>query len=486
MAGFVTEGLTFDDVSLLPSYSEVLPKDVDTRTRLTRRITLSVPFVSAAMDTVTESRLATALAQEGGIGIIHKNLTVEEQTAEVERVKRSAHGVIFDPITLSPSQTIREAKQIMKQHHISGLPIIESDGRLVGIITKRDLRFLEDSDVEVSEVMTKKSLVTAPPDTTIDEARKILHKRRVEKLLLVDEEGKLRGLITKKDIDKMAAYPQACRGEKGRLRVGAAVGPFEFERVEALIEKGCDVIVIDTAHGHTKNVIETVRQMKKRYDVDVIAGNVATEEGVRALVDAGADAVKVGVGPGSACTTRIVAGVGVPQLSAVMTCAAEAKRHDVPLIADGGIRHPGDIVKALAAGADSVMLGNLLAGTDESPAQVVIYEGRRLKVYRGMGSLDAMLRGSASRYGQEGVTPSKLVPEGIEGLVPLRGTLSDVVAELVGGLRSGMGYCGARTIEDLHRKATFVRLTPAAQRESAPHNIIITKGSSWMTENRPS
>lgn len=483
MVRIVPEGLTFDDVSLLPNYSEVLPKDVDTHTKLTQRITLSVPFVSAAMDTVTGSRLATALAQEGGIGIIHRNSPVEEQAVEVERVKRSAHGVIFDPITLSPKQTIREAKQIMRHHRISGLPIVESDGGLVGIITKRDLRFLEDSDVQVSEVMTKKNLVTAPPDTTIGEAREILHRRRVEKLLLVDDTGKLCGLITKKDIDKMAAYPQACRGEKGRLRVGAAIGPFEFERAEALLEKGCDVLVIDTAHGYTKNVIRTLKELKKRYDVDVIAGNVVTEEGVRALIDVGADAVKVGVGPGSACTTRIVAGVGMPQLSAIIECAAEAKRHNIPLIADGGIRHPGDIVKALAAGANAVMLGNLFAGTDESLAQVVIYEGRRLKAYRGMGSLDAMMSGSASRYGQETVAPSKLIPEGIEGLVPLRGTLSEVVAELVGGLRSGMGYCGAETIEELHQKAIFIRLSTAAQRESAPHDIIVTKGSSWMTEH---
>ncbi|MCX7702599.1 MAG: IMP dehydrogenase, partial [Planctomycetota bacterium] len=450
MAKFAApDGLTFDDVSLLPQYSEVLPKDVDTSVQLTPSIRLSIPLISAAMDTVTESRLATALAQEGGIGIIHKNLSVEQQAAEVERVKRSVHGVIFDPITLLPDRTVRDAKRIMQEHQISGLPVVSRSGRLVGIITRRDLRFLEDSDLKVSMVMTKRQLVTAPPDTTIEEARKILHSRRVEKLLLVDKDGKLRGLITMRDINNIEAYPYACRDSAGRLRVGAAVGPFEFDRAEELVSKGCDLLVIDTAHGHTKNVIETVKQLKTRLKVEVVAGNVATEEGVEALAEAGADAVKVGVGPGSACTTRIVAGVGAPQLSAVFNCALYARKRKISLIADGGIRYSGDIVKALAAGAHAVMLGNLFASTDESPGQIVIYEGRRFKTYRGMGSLDAMLRGSASRYGKEGIPPSKLVAEGIEGLVPLRGSLSELVSQLVGGLRSGMGYCGAKNLEEL-------------------------------------
>jgi len=482
MARFAQEGLTFDDVSLQPCYSEVLPKDADTSVQLTPSIRLSIPLVSAAMDTVTESRLATALAQEGGIGIIHKNLSIEQQAAEVEHVKRSVHGVILDPITLLPDRSIRDAKRIMQEHQISGLPVVNRRGKLVGIITRRDLRFLEDSDVKVSDVMTKRHLVTAPPNTTIEEARKILHCRRVEKLLLVDKDGTLRGLITMKDINNMEAYPQACRDGAGRLRVGAAIGPFELERAEALVSKGCDLLVIDTAHGHTKNVIETVKQLKAKLNVDVVAGNVATEEGVKALADAGADIVKVGVGPGSACTTRIVTGVGTPQLSTLFECASYARKRGIKIIADGGIRCSGDIVKALAAGAHAVMLGNLLASTDESPGMVVIYEGRRFKTYRGMGSLEAMMRGSASRYGKEGIPPSKLVPEGVEGLVPLRGSLSELVTQLIGGLRSGMGYCGAKDLEELHQKAVFVKLTTASQRESLPHDIIITKGSPWMTE----
>ena len=476
MAEFAGEGLAFDDVMLVPRYSDVLPREVNTSTKLTRRITLSLPLVSAAMDTVTESRLATALAQEGGIGIIHRNMSIEEQAREVEKVKRSAHGVIPDPVTLSPKQTVAEAKRIMQEQGITGLPVVESDGKLVGIITQRDLRFLDNLDVAVEKVMTKEKLVTAPPNTTLEEAKRILQKNKVEKLLLIDEKQRLRGLITIKDIDKMEAYPKAVRDEQGRLRVGAAVGPHDYERAEALVAAGCDVLVVDTAHGHTKNVLETVRELKKRLDVDVIAGNVATEEGAEALIEAGVDAVKVGVGPGSICTTRLVAGVGVPQLSAIVECAKAAHRRGVPLIADGGIRNSGDVVKALAAGASSVMVGNLFASTDESPGQVVVYEGRRFKVYRGMGSLDAMLKGAASRYRQEGLPPSKLVPEGIEGLVPLRGSLSEVVNQLVGGLRSGMGYLGAATIEELWEKARFVRITPAGQRESRPHDIVITKG----------
>jgi len=476
VAEIAGEGLAFDDVLLVPRFSEILPREADTSTHLTRRIRLSVPLVSAAMDTVTESRLATALAQEGGIGIIHRNMSIEEQANEVEKVKRSAHGVIPDPVTLSPKQSVAEAKRIMQEQGITGLPVVEPNGKLVGIITQRDLRFLDDLDVAVERVMTKKNLVTAPPDTTLEAAKRILQQNKVEKLLLVDGSGRLRGLITIKDIDKMEAYPEAARDEQGRLRVGAAVGPHDYERAEALVEAGVDVLVVDTAHGHTKNVVETVRELKRRLDVDVVAGNVATREGAEALIEAGADAVKVGVGPGSVCTTRVVAGVGVPQLTAVMECAVAAQKARIPLIADGGIRNSGDVVKALAAGASSVMVGNLFASTDESPGQVVMYEGRRFKVYRGMGSVDAMLKGAASRYAQQGIPPTKLVPEGIEGLVPLRGPLSEVVAQLVGGLRSGMGYLGASSISELWKRARFVRITPAGQRESRPHDVVVTKG----------
>lgn len=470
------EAFAFDDVLLVPCYSEVLPRDVEISTNLTRNIRLSLPILSAAMDTVTESRLATALAQEGGIGIIHRNMSIEEQAQEVEKVKRSAHGVIPDPVTLSPNQTVAEAKRIMQEQGITGLPVVASDGKLVGIITQRDLRFLDDLDVAVEKVMTKRNLITAPPDTNLEAAKKILQANKVEKLLLVDENGKLCGLITIKDIDKMEAYPKAVRDDHGRLRVGAAIGPEDYERAEALVEAGCDVLVVDTAHGHTKNVLETVRELKRRFDVDVVAGNVATADGAEALIRSGADAVKVGVGPGSVCTTRVVAGVGVPQLTAIAECATVAQKEGVPVIADGGIRNSGDVVKALAAGASSVMLGNLFASTDESPGQVVMYEGRRFKVYRGMGSLDAMLKGSASRYAQQGLPPSKLVPEGIEGLVPLRGPLSEVVAQIVGGLRSGMGYIGAANLNELWQKAKFVRITAAGQRESRPHDIVLTKG----------
>ncbi len=476
MAEFLGEALAFDDVILVPRHSEILPREADVSTTLSRNIRLSIPLVSAAMDTVTEAALATALAQEGGIGIIHKNLSVEEQAREVEKVKRSAHGVISDPVTLSPDQTIRDAKRIMQQQNITGLPVVEPDGRLVGIITQRDLRFFDVLDAKVSEVMTKGKLVKASPATTLEEAKRILQKNKVEKLLLVGDDGRLCGLITIKDIDKMEAYPHAARDGHGRLRVGAAVGPFEFDRVDALVAKGCDVIVVDTAHGHSRNVIETVREIKKRTAVEVIAGNVATGEGVRALAEAGADGVKVGVGPGSVCTTRVVAGVGVPQFTAVMECAREAEKHGIPIIADGGVRNSGDVVKALAAGASSVMLGNLFASCDESPAQVVIYEGRRFKVYRGMGSVDAMLKGASSRYAQEGLPASKMVPEGIEGFVPLRGPVSELVTQLAGGVRSGMGYTGAADLVELRRRAVFLRVTPAGQRESRPHDVVVTKG----------
>ncbi|MFH1423190.1 MAG: IMP dehydrogenase [Planctomycetota bacterium] len=472
----IGEGLTFDDVLLLPSYSEVLPRDVDVRAKLTDKIFLNIPVLSAAMDTVTESRLATALAQEGGLGVIHKNMSIEKQSSEVEKVKRSEHGVIFDPITLSPDETIGRAKEIMRENNISGLPIVDEKKRVVGILTRRDLRFQEENSTKVSYVMTKDQLVTASPNTTLEQAKKILHKNKIEKLLLLDDSRILRGLITIKDITKMEQFPNAARDERGRLRVGAAVSPQEYERIESLLKSGCDVIVVDTAHGHSKKVIETVKEIKKKYKAPVIAGNIATAEAAKELSKAGADAIKVGIGPGSICTTRIVAGVGVPQLTALFECAKEAKKYKTYIIADGGVRHSGDITKAVAAGAHMIMIGSLLAGVDESPGEVVIFQGRRLKTYRGMGSLGAMVEGSKVRYNQSDINEvTKLVPEGVEAQVPLRGPLASIVYQLVGGLRAGMGYCGAKNIEALRKKGRFLRITHAGLVESFPHDVSVTK-----------
>lgn len=470
--------LTFDDVLLVPLHSEVLPSEVDTTSRLTRNIRLNIPIVSAAMDTVTEARLAIALAREGGIGVIHKNMSIEQQALEVDRVKRSESGMISNPFTLKPDSTVREALELMARYKISGVPITDDNGILVGILTNRDLRFLERTDVKVSEVMTRENLITVPVGTTLEEAKKVLHKNRIEKLPVVDSDFRLKGLITVKDIKKKMEFPNACKDAKGRLRVAAAIGVAKDtdERVKTLVEAGVDALVVDSAHGHSKAVIATVERVKTNYpEVDLIAGNVVTSEGARALISAGADAIKVGVGPGSICTTRVVAGVGVPQVTAIMNCFSVCQEYDIPLIADGGVKYSGDITKALASGADCVMIGSLFAGTEESPGELVLYEGRSYKVYRAMGSLSAMREGSRDRYFQEGAQPHKLVPEGIEGRVPYRGPLSATVFQLVGGLRAGMGYCGARTIGELRSKARFVRITHAGLIESHPHDVSITK-----------
>jgi IMP dehydrogenase len=492
----ISDGITFDDVLLIPAYSDFVPTEADTSSRLTREISLNIPLVSAPMDTVTESALAIALAQEGGIGFIHKNLSRDNQAREVEKVKRSENGVIVDPVTLPPNATVGAARQLMREYNVSGIPIVDGGdggveeprrrgrlsavkaGRLVGIMTRRDLRFQEDDAKRVGDVMTRENLVTAPEHTTLDEAERILYDAKVEKLLLVDKEGRLCGMITMRDIDKMHQFPNSCRDSRGRLRVGAATGVFDFERVEALIKADVDVVVVDTAHGHSKNVLETVRQIKKQWPIQVIAGNVATAQGARDLVEAGVDAVKVGIGPGAICTTRIISGVGVPQVSAIMAAQGVAEPAGVPVIADGGIRHSGDITKSLAAGANVVMMGSLFAGLEESPGELVIYQGRRYKTYRGMGSMGAMIAGSKDRYGQAGVKDkSKLVPEGVEGRVPYRGNLSDFVYQMVGGLRAGMGYCGAHSVEELRRNAKFVRISAASMAESHPHDIHITKES---------
>jgi IMP dehydrogenase len=471
------EGITFDDVLLIPARSDFIPTEADTTSRLTRRIPLNIPIVSAAMDTVTESALAIALAQEGGIGIIHKNLTIEAQKREVIKVKRSENGIILDPVTLTPDITVAKAREVMQEQNVSGIPIVEGQ-KLVGILTRRDLKFLADDSVPIRQVMTQENLVTGPAETTLEEAQKILQKHKVEKLLLVNQEGRLVGLITMRDIERVQQFPAAVRDQRGRLRVGAAVGVRDHDRVKALIEAEVDVLVVDTAHGHSKNVMEMVRWIKKQFDIDVIAGNIATAEAAKDLIMAGADAVKVGIGPGAICTTRIISGVGVPQISAVMDAVSYADKEGVPVIADGGIRHSGDITKAIAAGASSVMLGSLFAGLAESPGQLVIYKGRQFKEYRGMGSLGAMVSGSADRYGQSSSAErDKLVPEGVEGRVPYRGTLSNFVYQLVGGLRAGMGYCGTRTIEELRRNSRFVRISMAGFSESHPHNIVITKES---------
>jgi IMP dehydrogenase len=475
----VSDGLTFDDVLLLPAFSDIVPAEVDTRTRLTRNIELNIPLLSAPMDTVTESALAIALAQEGGLGVIHKNLPIDVQCREVEKVKRSENGIIFDPVTLGPDATVGTARQIMLEQNISGIPIVVDGGLLAGILTRRDMKFHEGKDDRpVRELMTKDNLVTASPNTTLEQAERILNNARVEKLLLVDERRRLVGMITMRDIEKMHTSPHACKDSRGRLRVGAAIGVRQYDRVEQLIEKEVDVLVLDTAHGHSANVIESVREIKRRFKIDIIAGNVGTAEGAKALIDAGADAIKVGIGPGSICTTRIVSGVGVPQVTALFYALKVAIPAGIPVIADGGIRHSGDITKAIGAGAACVMMGSLFAGLDESPGELVIRRGKRFKSYRGMGSLGAMAKGSADRYGQAAVKQaSKLVPEGVEGLVHYRGSLEDFVYQMVGGLRSGMGYVGARTIAELHAKARFVRVTHASMVESHPHDITITRES---------
>jgi len=471
----VAEGITFDDVLLIPCKSDFVPSQADTSTKLTKNVGINIPIVSAAMDTVTESALAIALAQEGGIGIIHKNLSIEAQRREVSKVKRSEHGVILDPVTLSPKEPVRRAQELMSEQNVSGIPIVEGK-KLVGILTRRDLKFLKDYDVDIDSVMTKANLVTGPAGTSLEQAKEILRYRKVEKLLLVNSKGELAGLITMRDIDRVQQYPRAARDSRGRLRVGAAVGVHEYERVEALIAADVDIVCVDTAHGHTQNVIDTVRKIKKDFKIQVVAGNIATADAARELIDAGVDAVKVGIGPGAICTTRIISGVGVPQVTAIMDCAEAAAKQGIPVIADGGIRQSGDITKAIAAGASCVMIGSLFAGLKESPGQLVIYKGRQFKEYRGMGSLGAMVKGSAERYGQSSKTEvGKLVPEGVEGRVPYRGTLSDFVYQIVGGLRAGMGYCGARSIPDLMAKGKFVRVTSASMNESHPHDIQITK-----------
>ncbi len=470
------EGITFDDVLLVPRLSSVVPTEADTSTRLTRDIRLNIPIVSAAMDTVTESRLAIALAQEGGIGVIHRNLSTEDQVREVSRVKRFESGIITDPICLPPDQTVGEARRVMREQSIHGIPITRGQ-KLVGIVTSRDLRFQADDAARIEDIMTKPPLVTAAPGTSLEQAKALLNEHKVEKLLIVDGEFNLRGLVTMKDINKRILFPNACKDGRGRLRVGAALGVNDLERARALAQAGVDVLVVDTAHGHSKNVIEIVALLKKEIpDRPVVAGNIATSDAARDLIAAGADGLKVGIGPGSICTTRVIAGVGVPQATAILEVSREAERSDIPVIADGGIRHSGDITKALAAGAASVMIGSLFAGCEESPGETVIHKGRSYKVYRGMGSELAMIRGSKERYGQGAVQErSKLVTEGVEGMVPYKGRLSDFVYQLVGGLRAGMGYCGCGSIEKLRKETRFLRITNAGLRESHPHDIVITK-----------
>ncbi|MBU4501460.1 MAG: IMP dehydrogenase [Nanoarchaeota archaeon] len=461
------EAITFDDVLLVPSESEVLPKDVNLETKLSRNIWLNIPILSAAMDTVTESELAIGLAQQGGIGIIHRNMNIKKQVAEVMKVKRYESGIIKDPITLSPGKSLKLAKSIMEKYNISGIPIVKDD-KLIGILTNRDVRFEDRLNQRISSIMTK-DVITANETITLDQAKKILKQHKIEKLPIIDNNGSLKGLITFKDIEKKEKFPYACKDYEGRLRVGAAVGVFDLNRVEALVNKGVDVIVVDSAHGHHKNVVETVKEIKKNYNTDVIGGNIATKEAAKALLDAGADAIKVGCGPGSICTTRVVAGIGVPQLTAIYNCAISS---EVPVIADGGIKYSGDIVKAIAAGADSVMLGGLLAGVDESPGEAVSFKGRKYKVYRGMGSLEAMKEGQIKdRYNQKG---DKLVPEGITGRVAYKGKLVDIIFQMVGGLRSGMGYTGCKKIEELKNYNNFAKITNAGHKESHPHDVTIT------------
>ncbi len=473
---FVKEGLTFDDVLLVPAASEVLPKNVDTSIRLTEKVKLNIPIMSAAMDTVTESKMAIALAREGGIGVIHKNMSIEQQAQEVDRVKRSEHGVIWDPFYLKADDTISQAETLMSRYRISGVPIVDNNGKLVGIITNRDMRFIKNYNQPIGEFMTKHNLVTAPVGTTLEEAKEILMLHKVEKLPIVDNNYQLKGLITIKDIEKAKQFPNSAKDERGRLLVAAAVGVSADtpDRVDALVKSKVDILVVDTAHGHSKAVIDTVKYIRRNYpDIDIIAGNVATAEGTKDLIAAGANAVKVGIGPGSICTTRVIAGVGVPQITAVYDCAQEAKKYNVPVIADGGIKYSGDIVKAIAAGGSVVMLGSMLAGTTESPGEIEIFQGRSYKVYRGMGSLSAMKKGSKDRYFQD--DDKKLVPEGVEGRVPYRGPLSEMIFQLIGGLRAGMGYCGCKTITELQTNTKFIRITGAGLRESHPHDVHITK-----------
>jgi IMP dehydrogenase len=470
------EALTFDDVLLVPAFSSVLPTEVDTRTNLTKKVRLNIPLVSAAMDTVSESRLAIALARQGGMGFIHRNMSVERQAEEVDRVKRSESGMIVDPITISPEDKIYQAQELMGRFSISGVPVTK-DGKLVGILTNRDLRFETRFDLPISEVMTKDKLITVPVGTTLDDAERILHEHRIEKLLVIDDDYMLKGLITVKDIQKRREYPNSAKDDKGRLMVGAAIGATGdyVERAQALVEEKVDILVIDTAHGHTQRVLDAVTEIRQTVpDVELIAGNVATAEGVKDLAARGVDAVKVGIGPGSICTTRIISGTGVPQITAVSECAKAAREGGVPLIADGGIKYSGDITKAIAAGADTVMIGSLLAGTEESPGETVLYQGRTYKSYRGMGSMGAMAGGSSDRYSQESAT-GKLVPEGVEGRVPYKGPLGEMVHQLVGGLRAGMGYCGAPTIGDLQEKARFVKISSAGLKEAHVHDVLITK-----------
>jgi IMP dehydrogenase len=472
------EALTFDDVLLEPASSDILPSEADITTRLSRNIPLRIPLLSAAMDTVTDSRMAIAMAQQGGMGILHKNMTIEGQSDEVDRVKRSESGMIVNPITMSPDQKIHEAMEVMRRYRISGLPIT-SEGKLVGILTNRDLRFETRLNINISELMTKENLITVPVGTTLEEAESILHRHRIEKLPVVDREHRLKGLITFKDIQKKIAYPNACKDSLGRLRVGAAIGATGdyLERAAALAKAGVDVLVIDTAHGHSSRVIDAIRQVKHRFpEIDMIAGNIATEDGAVALVKAGVDAIKVGMGPGSICTTRVVTGAGVPQITAIMDCSRVAHKSGIPVIADGGIKFSGDITKALAAGGDSVMIGSLFAGTDESPGETILYQNRSYKVYRGMGSLEAMKAGSRDRYGQEGAFfEGKLVPEGIEGMVPYKGSVEVMIPQLSGGLRAGMGYCGCRTIDDLQKRSMFLRITAFGLKESHVHDVLVTK-----------
>jgi IMP dehydrogenase len=474
----IQEGLTFDDILLVPAYSEILPRDVDVRSRLTKRISLHIPITSAAMDTVTESQTCISLAREGGIGVIHRNMSVESQAQEVDKVKKSESGMIVDPMTIEPEKPIHEVLDLMEEYRISGFPVVTQKS-LVGIVTNRDLRFETDLQRKVSEVMTKENLVTVSEGISLEESKKLLHEHRIEKLLVVDDRGRLTGLITIKDIEKIKKYPNACKDSLGRLRAGAAVGigPDMEPRTEALLGAGADVVVIDTSHGHTAGVIKAVERLKSTFtDIDIVAGNVATEEGARALIKAGVDGVKIGVGPGSICTTRVIAGVGVPQLQAVMNCKRVSEETGVPLTADGGIKFSGDITKAIAAGAHCVMIGGLFAGTDESPGETIFFQGRSYKVYRGMGSLEAMKKGSKDRYYQEDLTEeSKLVPEGIVGRVPYKGSLAACVYQLVGGLKAGMGYVGCRSIEELRQNAQFIRISSSGLRESHVHDVIITK-----------
>lgn len=475
---FAKEGLTFDDVLLIPAKSEVLPRDVDLTVELSKTLKLNIPIISAGMDTVTEAEMAIAMARQGGLGIIHKNMSIEQQAEQVDKVKRSESGVITDPFFLTPEHQVYDAEHLMSKYRISGVPIVNNaeEQKLVGIITNRDLRFIQDYSIKISDVMTKENLITAPVGTTLEEAEKILQKYKIEKLPLVDDQGVLKGFITIKDIEKVIEFPNAAKDAKGRLLVGAAVGVTSdtMLRVKKLVEANVDVIVVDTAHGHSKGVLETVRKIRDTYPtLNIIAGNVATAEATRDLIEAGANIIKVGIGPGSICTTRVVAGVGVPQITAIYDCATEARKYGVSIIADGGIKYSGDIVKALAAGGHAVMLGSLLAGVSESPGETEIYQGRRFKVYRGMGSVGAMEKGSKDRYFQE--DNKKFVPEGIEGRVPYKGPLADTIYQLVGGLRAGMGYCGTRNLEELREKAQFVRMTGAGLRESHPHDVQITK-----------